>query len=166
MSDALLLALDIDTAYTMNPPISRDPSEIPPYDINEDGQINVLDLILIGQDFGKTNPVHSRTDVNGDGEVNISDLVLVAQRLGEITGIPAAPPSLTLHSAELDPAIVQAWIAQAQVENDASLAFRQGIANLQGLLRMLTPEKTVLLPNYPNPFNPETWIPYQLSETR
>ncbi len=26
------------------------------------------------------------------------------------------------------------------------------------------PQNTQLLPNYPNPFNPETWIPYQLSE--
>ncbi|MDE0466204.1 MAG: T9SS type A sorting domain-containing protein [Candidatus Poribacteria bacterium] len=26
------------------------------------------------------------------------------------------------------------------------------------------PEETSLLPNYPNPFNPETWIPYQLAK--
>ena len=26
------------------------------------------------------------------------------------------------------------------------------------------PSETVLLPNYPNPFNPETWIPYHLAE--
>lgn len=27
----------------------------------------------------------------------------------------------------------------------------------------LTPKRTVLLANYPNPFNPETWLPYQLA---
>jgi len=26
------------------------------------------------------------------------------------------------------------------------------------------PQSTQLLPNYPNPFNPETWIPYQLAK--
>ena len=27
------------------------------------------------------------------------------------------------------------------------------------------PIETALLPNYPNPFNPETWIPYQLAKS-
>jgi hypothetical protein len=32
------------------------------------------------------------------------------------------------------------------------------------LLLMPPPEKTMLLPNFPNPFNPETWIPYRLAK--
>ena len=31
-------------------------------------------------------------------------------------------------------------------------------------LSSTTPEKTALLSNYPNPFNPETWIPYKLAK--
>ena len=34
---------------------------------------------------------------------------------------------------------------------------------LEELLASLTPKVTALLPNYPNPFNPETWIPFQLA---
>ena len=34
---------------------------------------------------------------------------------------------------------------------------------LEKVLQTLTPEETVLFANYPNPFNPETWIPYQLA---
>ena len=32
-------------------------------------------------------------------------------------------------------------------------------------LELVIPKETTLLSNYPNPFNPETWIPYQLSQS-
>ena len=63
----------------------------------------------------------------------------------------------------LDVATVHKWIILAEIENDGSLVFKQAIANLQRLLASLVPEKTALLANYPNPLNPETWIPYQLA---
>ena len=150
---------DVDTDYTVNEPISRD--TIPAYDVNEDGQISILDLILVGQDYGKSPPVNARADVNGDGRVNITDIVLVAGHLGEITGIPAAPELLTHNS--LSSTQLSFWIKTAETEDDGSLVFRQGIANLQRLLTPLPPQQTTLLANYPNPFNPETWIPYQLA---
>ena len=46
-----------------------------PIDLNADGAMNVLDLILVSQSFGTL-----KGDINGDGETNILDLTLVAQR--------------------------------------------------------------------------------------
>ena len=153
-----------DAEYTVNHPDKRITIEVPAWDVNRDGIINILDLILVGQDLGKANPTNEGTDVNGDGTVNISDIVLVAGHFGELSGIAASPSVLALRSIGLDATIVQAWIAQVHVENDGSFVFQQGIANLQRLLELLLPEETTLLANYPNPFNPETWIPYQLAQ--
>ena len=128
-------------------------------DVNRDGQVNILDLVLVAQQFGQSMPADSPADVTGDGVVNILDLVRVAQNFGN-TAASAAPVAIT---ENVDSAMVETWIAQARLKDDGSLAFKQGIENLQNLLASLIPEKTALHRNYPNPFNPETWIPYQLA---
>ena len=132
---------------------------LPTGDVNRDGVISILDLILVAQQLGKRVPTGSAVDVNGDGVVSILDLIRVAQG---IAGSPAAP---AIGAESADAATIEAWIAQARLEDDGSLAFKQGIANLENLLASLIPEETALLRNYPNPFNPETWIPYQLAES-
>ena len=53
----------------------------PAWDVNQDGVVNVLDLLLVTADFGQAGPIV--TDVNGDSVVNILDLRLVANHLGE-----------------------------------------------------------------------------------
>ena len=128
-------------------------------DVNRDGRVSILDLILVAQQLGKRVSAGTAVDVNGDGVVSILDLIRVAQG---IAGSSAAPP---VGTEGVDAATIEAWIAQARLEDDGSLAFKQGIENLEKLLASLIPEETALLANYPNPFNPETWIPYQLAES-
>ena len=122
-------------------------------DVNEDGEINILDLVIVAS-FDVSN---ERADVNGDGTVNILDLVAVASNFGEED---IAAPAVNNPTADQ----IQNWITQARQVDDNSLAFRRGIHVLQNLLLTMRPETTALLPNYPNPFNPETWIPYHLSK--
>ena len=134
-------------------------------DVNRDGQVSILDLVLVARHFGKTVPVNSEVDLNGDGVINVLDLILVAQNMGESTA-PAAPLMLAVDSIEgLDPAVIRAWIERAQIEDDGSIVFQQGVSKLQELLASLIPKETALLANYPNPFNPETWIPYHLANS-
>ncbi len=127
-------------------------------DVNRDGRVSILDLILIAQQLGGRVAAGAPVDLNRDGVVSILDLILAAQAIGGTTA--SAAPVVGAESGAT--ATIEAWIAQARLEDDGSLAFKQGIENLQKLLASMIPEETALLANYPNPFNPETWIPYQL----
>ena len=133
----------------------------PPEDVNTDGVINIQDLVFVAQQFGETG--ESVADINGDGIVNILDLILVAGAFGNT----ASAPEAWSRDRESNPTRgdVAAWLQQArQVNLTTDAAFQRGILILEQLLAALTPNETLLLPNYPNPFNPETWIPYQLAK--
>ena len=135
-----------------------------PMDVNGDGQTNLRDLDFIAERIGTLWP--GEADVDQDGDVDVSDIVFAA---GLLCGETAAPsvnqdlaPTLTTENLRM-------WINQAKQFDVSDPIFQRGIAVLEQLLAKLTPAEvipteTLLLTNYPNPFNPETWLPYQLSK--
>ena len=138
---------------------SLEPDPVVSEDVNSDGIVNILDLVLISANFGKTG--QNTADVNGDGIVNIVDLVKVAAAMGAGAAAPSAHPQTPEMLTSAD---VRQWLSQAEHLTLTDPTSLQGILFLEQLLAVLIPKETLLLANYPNPFNPETWIPYQLSE--
>ena len=132
-----------------------------PSDVNGDGVVDIFDLSLVAKALGISGKGFP-ADVNDDGVVSILDLVTVAAHFGERL-TPAAPVASPVPS-NLSAEVIEKWLAEARAADDGSELFRRGIAVLESLINAIVPGKTALFPNYPNPFNPETWIPYQLSE--
>lgn len=135
-----------------------------PADADGNGVVNIHDLVFIASRFGQEG--QNSADVNGDNRVDIRDLVLAAA----LMTAGAAPSSAY---AIIDPRHdnlpvqledIQLWLTQTQHFELRDPTFQRGVIVLKHLMEALTPKKTGLLPNYPNPFNPETWIPYQLSK--
>ncbi len=157
--DGKTLALSVDTgiillwdyASLINPSTHET-------DVNGDGIVDVSDLVVVAANFGQTGP--NSADVNGDGVVNIADLIKVAAALDNAGAPSLYQKTLTAFNAK----DLQQWLIQAQQLNLTDVTSQKGIRFLEQLLLTLIPKKTILLPNYPNPFNPETWIPYQLAE--
>ena len=129
-------------------------------DVNGDGTVNIADLVLVASNLGKTG--QNTADVNGDGQVNIADLVLVAGVLGTSAAAPSRlyPDALEMFTS----ADVRQWLSQAHQLNLMDMISQRGVLFLEQLLAALIPKETSLLANYPNPFNPETWIPYHLAK--
>jgi hypothetical protein len=129
-----------------------------PADVNRDGVVDLQDIAGIVTNWEQRG--QNNADVDGNGIVDVEDIVLV---LAAIEATAAAPAfhaqGLNLFTVEQ----VQQWLIEAKALADKSPAHQRGILRLEQLLAILTPQETALLANYPNPFNPETWIPYRLA---
>ena len=130
------------------------------YDVDKDGRVDNVDAGLVIDALGTRNAAY---DVNGDGAVNFLDVVLVFDnRDDNVAGAPTIVGNLKLSAVQID--IIQEQVDLLIATNDRSPAAMRTLVYMQQLLATETrPEKTQLFANYPNPFNPETWIPYELA---
>ena len=125
-------------------------------DIDRDSDVDITDLISVISNFGSASP--GNNDVDSDNDVDADDIRAVFAAL--VAANAGAPAHLT-HTAKT----LQDYVQQAKQRGMLDANFQQGLAVLEELMEpFLIPNETALLRNYPNPFNPETWLPYQLSE--
>ena len=146
-------------------------SQWAPWDVNQDGIVNAMDATLVTAAMGQTGEtiVNSLTDVNDDGVVDRNDLLLVQEHL-DADADAAAPSTETIVALlgldtlkSLSRTSLETELNYLIAEADGSLKYQRAIKFLENFLLALRPNKTRLLANYPNPFNPETWLPYHLA---
>ena len=154
---------DCDWAFWADLHITATPNP----DANLDGRVNVLDLIVVASSFNEQPPGNPLADTNKDGVVNLFDLVFVVEHLSQNA---AAPSQLTLiesiPSSTKDVIAAHRALTELEAIPNKTPRVRLAIELLRHYLSIAdrNVKETKLLPNYPNPFNPDTWIPYQLSE--
>ena len=144
---------------------TQQPTTYSKYDVNKDGKINNADTRAVAVAVGQSGTAitNARTDVDGSGTVDVTDIILVLANLDDDVAAPAI--DVDFKALDIDFDRVQEQVEMLLASGDRSIAAQRALLYLQHLLASARPDETALLANYPNPFNPETWIPYHLAES-
>ena len=89
------------------------------YDVNGDGVVSVIDLVIVAVNFGTTDATAAQGDVNGDGEVNREDIIAVLEALEAQEAVDAPAAVSTSKS-------LQQWIDRAKQLNRTDTDFQKG----------------------------------------
>ena len=127
-------------------------------DANGDGVISILDLPQVA--IGRHGTGQIDADVNKDGVVDTADLF---QAVTELEIAKKEPAAYLAAQAILTSRDVSEWLGQPRKSNLAEADLKRSIRAVRHQLAVSVPGETALLPNYPNPFDQGTWIPYHLA---
>ena len=151
------LTVDADVTIEGNRIASPEMVIVWPEDVNQDGNIDELDLFRVASHFGQSPDGDLRYyDVDRDGDIDKSDFQMVIAQLGKSVSPGNAAPAASF--------TLQDRLQRIKALNIADPNFQYLIQLLEKQIAAPVPKETVLLPNYPNPFNPETWIPYRIAK--
>ena len=132
------------------------------------GQITVNVSHYFRSNDGDTLSYKATSSDTSVARVSVSNaavgILLVSEGVSTISVTASDPDGLTATQT----VSVTAKPASAPAADDsltaAQLQHKHGIHSLEQMIRDRVPQTTRLLRNYPNPFNPETWIPYHLAQ--
>ena len=113
-----------------------------------------------------TDAAEAQNDCNGDGIVDEADVLVLALNWGKTTASytpPLAPSRNEGYSLPILYEVLRAveGMPKSEARNKMINVLRETIMETQ---RAFVPKETVVMQNFPNPFNPETWIPFKLAK--
>ena len=121
--------------------------------VDEEAGLDTLGFRVTFKNLSSGRTVTGMTKDEGTGyQLTVVDIETArAATIGDILEISAQSPNPFIGVQSLQYTVTAEDVRQSWIQLPALVAYE-------------IPAKTELLANYPNPFNPETWIPYRLAE--
>ena len=155
-------------------------------DVDGNGKVDTHDVDIIEGIIAHNKPFNAKADLNGDNKVTAEDKRMVEEAIIERYQLADVDGNGKVDTHDVDiikdildgkePFKVGVINAEADLNGDDEVTVEDKLIVEEAIRHLgaapapasiqvsLLRQETALLANYPNPFNPETWIPYQLAK--